>query len=130
MPIARGPGTYCQPEKVHNKPHSGVGVCGLSGGIYINESVHSLRETVEDKARCEANVGLPTGDNEGSSTLCQEKAVATLRGITLAPLHYQALQMLMNSVLPLNYTQEEVNKKYETVLTLTAACKADLTWWV
>ena len=58
------------------------------------------------------------------------KAVSTLRAIPLAPLHYRALQMLMNSVLPLNYTLEEVNKKYETFLTLTAACKADLTWWV
>ena len=56
------------------------------------------------------------------------KAVDTLRAIPLAPLHYRALQMLMNSVLPLNYTQEEVNN--ETFLTLTTACKADLTWWV
>ena len=31
------------------------------------------------------------------------KAVAMLRAISLAPLHYSALQMLLNSVLPLNY---------------------------
>ena len=34
----------------------------------------------------------------------------------------------MNSVLPLNYAQEEVNKKYETALVLTAASKVDLSW--
>ena len=50
------------------------------------------------------------------------KAVAILRAIPLAPLRYRALQMLMNSVFPLNYTQEEVNKKYKKVLTMTAAC--------
>ena len=60
-----------------------------------------------------------------------EKAVATLRAIPLAPPHYRSLQLLMNSVLPLNYTQEEpeVNKKYDTILTLTTVSKADLSWW-
>ena len=77
LPVARGPRTYGQPVKVHNKPHSGVGISGLSGGININESVHSLRETAEDKARCEANVGLPSGDSEGSGTLCRESCSYT-----------------------------------------------------
>ena len=77
MPVARGPGAYGQPEKFHNKPHSGVGVSGLSGGICINESVHSLGETTEDKARCKANVGLPTGDSEGSGTVCWESCSYT-----------------------------------------------------
>ena len=77
LPVARGPGAYGQPEKFHNKPHSGVGVSGLSGGICINESVHSLGETAEDKARCKANVGLPTGDSEGSGTVCWESCSYT-----------------------------------------------------
>ena len=77
LPVAQGPGTYGQPEKVHNKPHSGVGVSGLSGGICINESVHSPRETAKDKARCKANVGLPTGDSEGSGTVCRESCSYT-----------------------------------------------------
>ena len=33
------------------------------------------------------------------------KITATKRAIPLAELHYRALQMLMNSVLPLNYTR-------------------------
>ena len=32
--------------------------------------------------------------------------------------------------LPLNYTQEEISTKYETVVTLTPACKGNLEWWV
>ena len=58
------------------------------------------------------------------------KTTATTRAIPLAPLHYRALQMLMNSVLPLNYTQEEISIKYETVVSLTPASRADLEWWI
>ena len=58
------------------------------------------------------------------------KTTATTRAILLAPLHYRALQMLMNSVLPLNYTQEEISIKYETVVSLTPASRADLEWWI
>lgn len=35
----------------------------------------------------------------------------------------------MNSVLPQNYTQEEITKKYNTMLKLNPDCKADLLWW-
>ena len=57
------------------------------------------------------------------------KTAATGRAIPLAPLHYRALQMLMNSVMPLDYTQEEIARKYNTTLTLIPACKEDLSWW-
>ena len=58
------------------------------------------------------------------------KTTATMRAIPLAPLHYRALQMQMNSVLPLNYSQEEISNKYNTVLSLTSASKEDLQWWL
>ena len=58
------------------------------------------------------------------------KTTATTRAIPLAPLHYRALQSQMNSVLPSNYTQEEIYTKYETVVSLTPASKADLKWWI
>ena len=35
----------------------------------------------------------------------------------------------MNSVMPLDYTQKEIARKYNTTLTLTPACKEDLSWW-
>ena len=54
------------------------------------------------------------------------KTTATVRAIPLAPLHYRALQLLMNSVLPLNYTQKEIFTKYETLISLTPASKLDL----
>ena len=58
------------------------------------------------------------------------KATATMRAIPLAPLHYRALQMQMNSIFPLNYSQEEISNKYNTVLSLTSASKEDLQWWL
>ena len=58
------------------------------------------------------------------------KTTATVRAIPLAPLHYRALQLLMNSVLPQNYTQEEIFTTYETLVSLTPASKLDLEWWI
>ena len=58
------------------------------------------------------------------------KTTATIRAIPLAPLHYRALQMQMNSVLPLNYTQEEILDKYNTILSLNLASRENLEWWV
>ena len=57
------------------------------------------------------------------------KTTATLRAIPLAPLHYWALRRMMSTVLPLNYSQEEITKKYNTTLTLTLASREDLSWW-
>ena len=56
------------------------------------------------------------------------KAVATLRAVPLVPLHYRALPLLRNSVLHLT-TSRRGKQEYETVMTLTAASKADLSWW-
>ena len=58
------------------------------------------------------------------------KATATIRAIPLATLYYQALQMQMNLVLPLNYSQEEILNKYNIVLLLTSASREDLEWWL
>jgi len=49
-----------------------------------------------------------------------------LRAIPLVPLHYRALQMQMNSILSLNYNQEEISDKYNMVLPLNVASKEDL----
>jgi len=56
------------------------------------------------------------------------KTTTTMRAIPLAPLYYQALQM--QSVLPLNYNQEEIVDKYNVILTLNPASRAHLEWWV
>jgi len=36
---------------------------------------------------------------------------------------------MMNSVLILNYSQEEIIKKYNMILTLTPASREELSWW-
>ena len=53
------------------------------------------------------------------------KTTATVRAIPLAPLHYRALQLLMNSVLPRNFSQEEIFTKYDTLVSLIPARKLD-----
>ena len=130
LPVAQGPRTYGQPEKVHNKPHSRVGVSGLSGGICINKSVHSPRETAEDKARCKANVGLPMGDSEGSGTVCRESCSYTeshpFSSITLSS-SPNVNEFCPSPELHTGGGEQEIRHSSDTD---RAACKADLTWWV
>ena len=57
------------------------------------------------------------------------KASASSRAIQIAPLHYRALQRMVNTVIPFFQSQEEIQRKYSTVLSLTAGAQEDLTWW-
>jgi len=58
------------------------------------------------------------------------KAVATMRALPTAPLHYRALQFLMNSVHPEAQVQEGATSKFNTVVQLDLMSKADLSWWI
>ena len=57
------------------------------------------------------------------------KTTATLRALPTAPLHYRALQFLMNSVAPVDYTQEGTADKFNTIVQLDPESKTDLAWW-
>ena len=57
------------------------------------------------------------------------KTTATLQALPTAPLHYRALQFLMNLVAPVNYIQEGTTDKFNTIVQLDPESKADLTWW-
>ena len=57
------------------------------------------------------------------------KIAATLRALPTAPLHYRALQFLMNSVDPVDYTQEGTVDKFNTIVQLDPESKTDLVWW-
>ena len=48
------------------------------------------------------------------------KASASSRAIQIAPLHFRALQQMVNSVVPFFQSQDEVQTKYSTVLPWTA----------
>ena len=59
------------------------------------------------------------------------KAVATVRALPMAPLHYRALQFQMNAVLP---AQDQdtgilIMNKYNTKVHLDEESRADLRWW-
>ncbi len=57
------------------------------------------------------------------------KASASSRAIRLAPLHYRALQKMVNSVVPYHHSEEEIRKKYSMLLPLTLEAQEDLQWW-
>ena len=46
------------------------------------------------------------------------KTTATFQALPTAPLHYRALQFLMNSVAPVNYTQEGSIDKFNIMVQL------------
>jgi hypothetical protein len=47
----------------------------------------------------------------------------------VAPLHYRALQAMVNSAIPMDYSREEIATKYNTELSLTPKARVDLSWW-
>ena len=55
--------------------------------------------------------------------------MAIVRAFPTAPLHYRALQIAMNSVLPASHTQEDIEKKYNSLIRINAESKGDLVWW-
>ena len=58
------------------------------------------------------------------------KTSASQRVVWQAPLHYRALQLLINSVAPTSQCQQEgAEAKFNTNLRLTREAKMDLTWW-
>ena len=58
------------------------------------------------------------------------KTSASQRAVWQAPLHYRALQFLINSVVPTDQSQQEgSDAKFNTNLRLTKEAKADLMWW-
>ena len=59
------------------------------------------------------------------------KASASMRAIWQAPLHYRALQFLINSAVPERSGQpDHVALKFNANLNLTKEAKNDLTWWL
>jgi len=77
-----------------------------------NHLLHQQRVSVRDLARF---VG---------------KASAATRAIWQAPLHYRALQFLINSVVPPENQAEHATVKFNTNLNLTKEAENDLTWWI
>ena len=57
------------------------------------------------------------------------KAVATVRGISVAPLYYRALQRLINSVPSADSFQSAVTEKFSVHLLLSQEVRADLMRW-
>jgi len=56
------------------------------------------------------------------------KTVATSRALTQAPLHYRALQMALNSVIPED-SPLGGSDKYDSKISLNSKAVADLNWW-
>ena len=65
--------------------------------------------------------------SERVSKVCR-KAVATVQGISVAPLYYRALQRLINSVPSADSFQSAVTEKFSVHLLLSQEARADLMW--
>ena len=126
LSTVREPGVNGESEKIHTDPYSGVGFQLCSTTMRISLPSEKLRKIHQDARRMMQQASVSVRE----IARFVGKTTATMRAIPLAPLHYRALQTQMNSVLPLNYSQEEISNKYNTVLSLTSASKEDLQWWL
>ena len=57
------------------------------------------------------------------------KATASSTAVWQAPLHYRALQRMVNSVIPADQYHLDMTQKYCVRLSWTREAKADLCWW-
>ena len=57
------------------------------------------------------------------------KASTAARAVWQAPLHYRALQVMVNAVLPESQTQPDLIQKFNVQVQLTKEAREDLTWW-
>ena len=57
------------------------------------------------------------------------KTTASVKAIWQAPLHYRALQSMINSIVPPGQSLVNMVAKFSITLTLTKEAKNNLTWW-
>ena len=126
LPVLQDTGTGDQPEDINFDPSAEDGVLGLSSGCNNIASSIPSREAEESST---------AGLTPSLSTNCLSERISKVRWENLsitegAPLHYRALQFLINSVIPTDQSpQEGSDVKFNTNLRLTREAEAHLTWW-
>jgi len=72
LPAVQEPRADGEPKEINNNTHTGVGIPGIPGMLSFNETIHSLRETSENKTGCPENVRSTIALSERDSKLCGE----------------------------------------------------------
>jgi len=93
--------TNCEPKEIHIDSYSGDGFPGFSPVFHNIKSINSHREGTQNPTGCTANATPNINFGERDSMVCrQDNCYHEGYSIPLALLHYQALQMQTNCVLP------------------------------
>ena len=116
-----------QPQEVDSITCPELGISGVQHQLPMQISLpqEKMRKIQQDSSRLLAQQSVSVRQ----ITQFVGKTTAILRALPTAPLHYRALQFLMNSVAPVNYIQEGTTDKFNTIVQLDPESKADLTWW-
>jgi len=117
-------GLNSQSEEICFTTNSKVGISGLRDLHPANDPQEKMRKIQQDTRR------LLTKSQVSVREVAQfvGKAITTIRALPTAPLHYRALQFLMNSVHPTeDDLQERVTTKFNTVVQLNLT---SLQWWI
>ena len=126
QPVVSVPGTTVQREVLAN-PLPTYGIFRLPPMLPVITDISPGRENEQDATKILS---------QGQVTVREParfigKAVATVRALPLAPLHYRALQFQMNAILPAPYQGARLpgHEKYNTRVLLDETSRADLRWW-
>ena len=122
-------GFDCQQQQIHSGPFTLSKIPGLLHQHCVNADPPSqgkMRKLKQEAQSLLAHKSVTVRD----LTSFIGKASASSRAIQIAPLHYRALQRMVNAVIPFLQSQEEIQRKYSTVLSLTASAQEDLEWWI
>ena len=128
MSTVRGPGFSGQHEEVNFGSMAIDRVLGVSSELltmYLILPAQKLRKIQQDAQK------LLKQENMSVRELARflGKVSAAARAVWQAPLHYRALQRMVNSVISESQTQPDLRQKLNVQVHLTKEAREELTWW-
>jgi len=96
-----------QSEEICATTYSEAGISWFQDPHPANDSIESSGENEEDPTRCSQVTDLSTPTVREVAQF-MGKASAAIRALPTAPLHYRALQFLMNSEHPVEWTASSI----------------------
>jgi len=128
MPDIQGIRPHDKQEEVSPVINSSPGILGLSSVLNHLEVLNSEGETPKDTAQHSPPPATDHSVPEEDSKVDKESNSQN-EDTPSSPLHYRAIQKLVNSVSPSILCQSEVVEKFNTHVQLSKKVRIDLTWW-
>ena len=129
MSDVQSPGVDGKQGKISVHSTTRARVPGVLDELSLSAPRIPNQENEENSTEC-PNLDTPAaGVNKRHSKVCGE-SLSLSKSYLAGPLHYRALQHMMNSVTPMDQPLALRTTKFNVKLNLTEGAKMDLSWWI